>query len=97
MVADELLGALGDPRQVTHAKLLVLGTGECRRDDQPARVGQCARPHRRDLGGCGGQALGPKRLSARQIEAQEVAAVIGHGLILTSVLVSRFPGLPHKQ
>ncbi len=86
MVADEVLGSAGDPGQVADAELLALAQGQC--DQQPGGITECF-----GAGGCG---LGGRRVElradgfgARQVEAEQVAAVIGDTDILTSVSALR--------
>lgn len=86
MVADEVLGPAGDPGQVADAELLALAQGQC--DQQPGGITECF--------GAGGRGLRGSRVElradgfgARQVEAEQVAAVIGDSYILTPVSALR--------
>ncbi len=83
VVGDEVLRSLGHPRQIAHAQLV--SGGERRRDRQPRGVSQ--RP------GVRGEPdrlltiepLQAETLGLLQVEAQQIATVVGHGHILTLI------------
>ena len=67
VVADEVLGAAGDPGEVADAQLLAVAQGE--RDQQPRGVAERLRARRRGLGERWIEA-GADRFGARQVEAE---------------------------
>jgi len=83
VVGDEVLGALTDPGQVAYAQLAA--AAKRGRDLEPGRISQ--------RGGRAGGALRrltrrpgePQLLGARQVEAQQFAAVISHLVIIAIV------------
>jgi hypothetical protein len=62
-------------------------------ETEARRVGQRAHLGRHDLGDLGGQAPAAELLGAGQVEAEQIAVVFSHALILTRVdlYVSRQP------
>ena len=83
MVGDKVLSALDDPSEVTDAELIHLE--QRRGKGQPCRIGKRMRP------ACGGlrfmhpESPNSQPLRGRQVEAQKIAAVIGHNIILTLI------------
>ena len=86
VVPDEILGALGHPREVTHAQLASLA--ERNGDGQPRRVAQRGGARSGLLCRERVETRRPQGLCAREIEAEEIAAIVGHGVILTAVGVT---------
>ena len=82
VVADEVLRSRGDPRQVADAQLLAVAQGE--RDQKPRGVGERLRTSRRPCREIEIQALAD-RLRARQVQTEQIAAILGHELRLTHV------------
>ncbi len=82
VVADEVLRSRGDPGEVADAQLLAVAQGE--RDQKPRRVGERLRTSRRPCREIEIQALAD-RLGARQVQTQQIAAILGHELRLTHV------------
>ena len=83
MVGDEVLGALADPGEVTHAQLAA--AAKRGRDLKPGRItqrGGRAGGSFRQLPRGSGE---PQLLGARQVEAQQFAAVISHLVIIAIV------------
>jgi len=82
VVADEVLGSRGDPGEVADAQLLAVAQGEC--DQKPRRVGERLR-----ASGCPCREVEIQtladRLGARQVQTQQIAAIIAHKLRLTHV------------
>jgi hypothetical protein len=87
VVADEVLGLGDDPRQVAHAQLVAVAERE--RDAKACGIARRAGVRR----GFASEfwietfadALGP-----REVETQQLATVIGHAFILTSVAMFRW-------
>src|SRR3954447_16007417 len=85
-MGDEVLGSLRDPREVAHAQLV--GTGQCGSDRQTCRVGQGPCLLSESLCRDRSQTLVTQALGLLEVEAQEIAAVVGHWVILTPVAIS---------
>ena len=83
MMRDEILRALADPRQITHAQLSAVTKSD--REHQPCRIRQRRRPAGRTLGGGDRESPLPQLLGARQVKTEKIAAIISHALILTLV------------
>src|SRR5438046_1593340 len=83
MVRNEIRRAFADPRKVANAELprFAHRGGE----HQPCWVGERARAGSRALGRFEFESTSAQRLCQRQVQAEEVAAVVGHVLILTTV------------
>src|SRR4029078_7871822 len=60
-----------------------------RRDDQPRRVRERARLLREAGGAIDVEPLVPQALSLLEVEAEEVAAIVGHNVILMAVAMLR--------
>ena len=83
MVGDEVLGALDDPGEVTDAELLCLEQrrGNC----QPRRIGKRVCLARGGLRFMHLESPNSQPLRGRQVEAEKIAAIIGHDIILTLI------------
>lgn len=81
-MGDEIFSALADPAQITDTQLPVT---QRRGDGQPCGISQRLRTGRSGRRVHGRQALCTQRLGARQVQAQQVAAIIRHHLILTRI------------
>src|ERR1039458_1066205 len=91
VVADEVLGAAGDPCQGADAQLLALAQRE--RDQQPRRVCKRLRPRGRVFDEARLQALSDL-LRARQVETEQLATILSHMVSLTQIAVSAYPARP---
>src|SRR5439155_21935936 len=85
VMRDEVLGALDDPGEVAHAELV--GVEQRCGKRQTRRIRESLRPRGRDLRGAGGETPVPEPLGRRKVEAEQVAAVVGHENILMDVRV----------
>src|SRR5436190_11139456 len=85
VMRDEVLGALDDPGEAAHAELARVEQRCGKR--QTRRIRESLRPRGRDLRGAGGETPLPEPLGRRKVEAEEVAAVVGHENILMDVRV----------
>ena len=83
MMRNKVLRSLNDPRDVADAQLLPVTESE--RDRQPRRIGERAESLRERRGLHVGDSVSSKFLGAPQVEAQEVAMVRSHDVILTGV------------
>ena len=84
VMADEVLGAASDPGEVTDAQLTALP--QCQREGQPRRIPEGLGARRGGLNSVRIE-VPADRLGAWQVEAEQVAAVVGQAVILTSVAV----------
>ena len=82
-MGDEVLGPLGDPGEIADAELV--RARQRGGDGQAGRVGERTRLLRQSRGSNRVQALVAQPLGLLEVEAQEVAAVVRHDVILTSV------------
>ena len=83
MVGDKVLSALDDPSEVTDGELIHLEQrrGKC----QPCRIGKRMSPTRGGLRLMHPESPNSQPLRGRQVEAEKIAAVIGHDVILTLI------------
>jgi hypothetical protein len=84
-MSDQILGSRGDPRQVANAELTSRTQREC--DRHPRSVRQCLGARRRRDSRALIQRLADV-LGAREVQAQQIAAIDSRDLILTSVAMS---------
>ena len=83
VVGDQGLRAFADPRQVAHAQLVRLREG--RSDRQPRGVGKRLSARGGTSGESGIEAVRAKPFRNGQIEAEEIAAIVGHTDNLTNL------------
>jgi hypothetical protein len=83
MVRDEVLRALGDPREIADAQLAAIPEGG--RQGEPRRVCERARSARQMRGLFHPKPVSAKLLRARKVEAEEIAPFVAHAVILTVV------------
>ena len=81
MVGDEVLGPLGDPGEIADAQLV--RARQRGGDRQARRIGERARLLAEPRRSSRVQALAPQPLGLLEVEAQQVAAVVGIDVILT--------------
>ncbi len=79
----ERLGALDDPGEITDAELF--GFQQCRRENEPRRICECAGQARRTDGSFWLDPPRSQTLSNRKVEAEQVAAIVSYPNILTIV------------
>ena len=82
-MGDEVLGALGDPGDVADAQLV--RPGERRGNRQPRRIRESTDPERRALGRPRRELSLTQGLRGREVEAENIAPIVSHGVILTAV------------
>lgn len=83
MVGDKVLSALDDPSEVTDAELIHLEQRRGKR--QPCRIGKRMGPARGGLRFMHPESPSSQPLRGRQVEAEKIAAIIGHIIILTLI------------
>jgi hypothetical protein len=83
MVRDEVLRACGDPGEVAHAQLAPLAQDGGQR--KTGRIRERPRPPRRPLSDRVGQSSSSQRLRLREVEAQKLAGIVAHEVILIGV------------
>ena len=83
MVGDKVLSALDDPSEVTDAELIHLEQRRGKR--HPCRIGKRLSPARGGLRFMHPESPNSQPLCGRQVEAEKIAAVIGHDIILTLI------------
>ncbi len=93
MVRNEILGAFGDPCQITDAELARCPQSGGER--QPSRISQRTSTSCAALSGLGIESFSTKTLRQWEIQAKQVAAIIDHDLILTHV--DTFPLRDHAS
>ena len=83
MVGDKVLSALDDPSEDTDAKLIHLEQRRGQR--QSCRIGKRVRPARGGLRFMHPESPNSQPLCGGQVEAEQIAVVIGHNIILTLI------------
>ena len=81
MVGDQGLAALDDPRQIADAQLVTLAQRQ--RERQSGRVRQRPGAGCKTLSIRGGEAVPAQRFRALKVQAEKIAVLVSHGIILT--------------